>query len=162
MPEKCGSQLQLLNDLIPVGSGWNLKEARAINENGEIVGRGTFNSQTHAFLLIPDGGSRYLLSGPVPGVAGERNTFTSTNGTPGAKSSFVYAFQAGSTDVPGCPGLTLSLNNPQSMGSRNADANGTATLSISVPSNARGKTVLFQAYEGASCQVTNAVQHTFQ
>jgi probable HAF family extracellular repeat protein len=41
-----------LNDLIPL-SGWTLKEARAINDIGEIVGQGTIGGETHAFLLTP-------------------------------------------------------------------------------------------------------------
>jgi probable HAF family extracellular repeat protein len=46
--------MQDLNSLIPADSGWNLQEAKAINDNGYIVGVG-FNKdgQQHAFLLIP-------------------------------------------------------------------------------------------------------------
>jgi probable HAF family extracellular repeat protein len=42
-----------LNDLIPPNSGWVLNTAYAVNDSGQIVGDGTFRSQTHAFLLIP-------------------------------------------------------------------------------------------------------------
>jgi probable HAF family extracellular repeat protein len=45
-----GNQMKDLNDLIPAGSGWNLLGAQAINKDGQIVGSGTINSQTHAFL----------------------------------------------------------------------------------------------------------------
>jgi probable HAF family extracellular repeat protein len=45
-----------LNDLIiPVRSGWLLTDAHAINQQGQIVGIGTINGQTHAFLLTPTG-----------------------------------------------------------------------------------------------------------
>src|SRR5207249_7039187 len=40
-----------LNDLLPVGSGWVLTWAAAINNSGQIVGRGLYNGQTHGFLL---------------------------------------------------------------------------------------------------------------
>ncbi len=43
-----------LNDLIPENSGWVLVEARGINNAGDIVGFGTINGQTHAFLLNPN------------------------------------------------------------------------------------------------------------
>jgi len=45
-----------LNDLIiPVRSSWLLTDAHAINLQGQIVGIGTINGQTHAFLLTPKG-----------------------------------------------------------------------------------------------------------
>ena len=40
-----------LNNLLPEGSPWELTWAYAINNNGNIVGEGTINGQTHAFLL---------------------------------------------------------------------------------------------------------------
>src|SRR5260370_19452706 len=53
-----------LNTLIPDDSGWVLVHARSINSSGEIVGFGTINGQTHAFLLTPpdDDESRYSRS----------------------------------------------------------------------------------------------------
>jgi probable HAF family extracellular repeat protein len=47
-------QMKDLNALISAGSGWDLLGAQAINESGEIVGSGTINGQTHAFLYEPD------------------------------------------------------------------------------------------------------------
>lgn len=44
-----------LNTLIPAGSGWLLREARAINDSGQIAGNGLIGGQTHAFLLTPVG-----------------------------------------------------------------------------------------------------------
>jgi probable HAF family extracellular repeat protein len=40
-----------LNDLIPEHSGWQLTDAYAINERGQIVGSGFLNGQLRAFLL---------------------------------------------------------------------------------------------------------------
>jgi probable HAF family extracellular repeat protein len=45
--------MQDLNALIPSGSGWDLLEAYAINNGGEIVGEGLLDGQSHAFLLDP-------------------------------------------------------------------------------------------------------------
>ena len=45
-----------LNTLIPAGSPWFLQGAGALNDAGEIVGWGTINGETHAFLAKPLGG----------------------------------------------------------------------------------------------------------
>lgn len=42
-----------LNTLIPPNSGWALQDADSINDAGEIVGWGTINGETHAFLARP-------------------------------------------------------------------------------------------------------------
>lgn len=42
-----------LNSLIPANSGWELTSANAINNRGQIVGKGKFNGATRAFLLKP-------------------------------------------------------------------------------------------------------------
>jgi len=42
-----------LNTLIPENSGWLLECAQGINDAGEIVGFGTLNGSTHAFLAKP-------------------------------------------------------------------------------------------------------------
>ncbi len=42
-----------LNTLIPSGTGWVLKIATGINDNGQITGTGTIGGLTHAFLLTP-------------------------------------------------------------------------------------------------------------
>ena len=48
-------QIQDLNALIPAASGWQLIDARGINDNGQICGNGTINGVYHAFLLTPVG-----------------------------------------------------------------------------------------------------------
>ncbi|MBM3844738.1 MAG: DUF3466 family protein [Verrucomicrobia bacterium] len=40
-----------LNTLVPPGSGWLLQSAEGINDRGDIVGYGSFQGQTRAFLL---------------------------------------------------------------------------------------------------------------
>ena len=42
-----------LNDLIPAGSGWVLRNASAINNAGMIVGNGKLNEAGRAFMLVP-------------------------------------------------------------------------------------------------------------
>ena len=50
-----------LNTLIDPSSGWILKEADCINNNGWIVGYGTYNGIEQAFLLTPEPASALLL-----------------------------------------------------------------------------------------------------
>ena len=42
-----------LNRRIPTNSGWLLNSATGINDNGDIVGMGTYHGWPHAFLLSP-------------------------------------------------------------------------------------------------------------
>lgn len=52
-----------LNTLIPAGSGWNLLSAEGVNEAGDIVGFGTYQGSTRAFLLtIPTPASTCILA----------------------------------------------------------------------------------------------------
>ena len=55
-----GGVLYDLNDLIPAGSGWQLMRAEAINDAGQIVGRG-FNpsGELRGFVLTPSGGAAW-------------------------------------------------------------------------------------------------------
>jgi hypothetical protein len=48
-----GTRLRDLNGLIPANSGWELTQATGINDAGQITGYGTFQGETHAFLLTP-------------------------------------------------------------------------------------------------------------
>lgn len=54
-----------LNSLLPAGSGWTLKVAHGINDNGWIVGEGVFGGSTRAFLLVvpAPSGAVALLTG---------------------------------------------------------------------------------------------------
>jgi len=50
-----------LNDLLPPGGDWVLREARGINDLGHIVGFGTFQGVDRAFLLVPEPATLGLL-----------------------------------------------------------------------------------------------------
>jgi probable HAF family extracellular repeat protein len=45
--------MQDLNDLINSSSGWTLYDAKAISDNGLIVGYGTIGGNSHVYLLTP-------------------------------------------------------------------------------------------------------------
>lgn len=46
-------QMSDLNNLVPANSGWVLNVATGINDAGAVVGYGSLNGRTHAFLLSP-------------------------------------------------------------------------------------------------------------
>lgn len=68
-----------LNDLIPQNSGWTLNRANAINDNGQIVGEGTKDGKSRAFLLnINVTAKKPLIF--IPGIAGSRLDAPDLNG----------------------------------------------------------------------------------
>ena len=46
-----------LNHLLPIGSGWTISDAYAINSSGDILGTGLFDGQSYAVELAPLGAS---------------------------------------------------------------------------------------------------------
>ncbi|MGH8047176.1 MAG: hypothetical protein ACREKL_08015 [Chthoniobacterales bacterium] len=65
-----------LNSLISRSSGWKLGEATAINDFGLIVGTGTINRRSRAFLLTPIDGTT-----PPPQIGFVRKTKITTSAT---------------------------------------------------------------------------------
>ena len=62
-----------LNDFLPEGSLWVLESATAINNDGWIVGEGTYDGQSMAFLMgpvdVPEPSAVFLLIGALCVVA---------------------------------------------------------------------------------------------
>ncbi len=88
-----------LNTLIPAGSGWTLRSAEGINDQGDIVGFGTFNGSTRAFMLTaePPAAFGFNVSGRViaPNGSGLSKTYLTMTFTDGSvrkalTSSFGY------------------------------------------------------------------------
>ncbi len=48
-----GDRAELIDDLLPPGSGWAIVAASGLNDAGQIVGRGLKGGVGHAFLLAP-------------------------------------------------------------------------------------------------------------
>ncbi|HTU47995.1 MAG TPA: hypothetical protein VMF91_23250 [Bryobacteraceae bacterium] len=42
-----------VNNLLPIGSGWSIEEAFAINASGDILASGTFGNESYAVELLP-------------------------------------------------------------------------------------------------------------
>lgn len=103
----------------------------------------------------------YSLFTPVPGAAGSTSLFSSTGGAPGGATFLLYGFAGGARPIPGCPGVSSSINAPAVLGSGAADANGDFNFSFAVPPGAAGLTVLFEMVDLTACQVSNLVTWTF-
>lgn len=106
----------------------------------------------------PIGG--YRLSFPVPGFDQQTNTFTTRGATPGQTTFFLFGFTPGSVAVPGCPGVTVGIQDLSIFTSGPADAAGEFAAAAAIP-EISGATVLFQSVELTTCQVTNLVSYTW-
>lgn len=103
-----------------------------------------------------------VLSDPVPGIAGQNNLISVNGATPGQNTFLVYGFNDGSTGVPPCPGINVNIAKPKIAASQAADANGTVDFNRFIPPAASGMTILIQAVEPATCEVSNLTRFTFQ
>ena len=102
--------------------------------------------------------NRSLALGSIePGIAGQVNTITIGNATPGATVTVGYGLNSGLTNVPGCPGLAVSIAGANVAGSAVADGSGVATINRMIPANAQGQTVHVQAVEASTCTPSNVV-----
>lgn len=108
-----------LNTFLPAGSGWVLLSAEGINENGDIVGYGTFNGSSRAYLLenaVPPAqpdvsvtlGSRQNVGigmfSPTPQMLSareKRSRFEVLFGITNAGGEGVFSATAGGSRVPG-------------------------------------------------------------
>lgn len=156
---KPGRTIANINSLLPPFSGWDtLNTACGITDSGHVAGTGRITSgETRAFLLRPKLG----LANPIPGRAGVVNTFDATGATPYSTVHVVYGFQYGSVPVPICPGVNFGIRGPSLLRSIRADETGHAIFDLFVPAAARHRTVLFQAVEVGSCEISIITIWTF-
>jgi len=105
-------------------------------------------------------GDALILCSPTPGTAPAQNSWEVRGATPDSTAYLVVGFQTGSTNVPGCPGLSLDL---QMVAFRSAatDSSGNATISTAAPASIQGKTVLFQAVDLDACTASTLTAHRF-
>lgn len=103
-----------LNSAIPAGSGWVLRSAKAINENGQIVGNGVFQGIERVFLLSPSGPTNppTITAHPTGAtvVAGASLTLSATAT---GDQPLTYQWQLGGTNLVGQTNTSLTLTNIQ-------------------------------------------------
>jgi hypothetical protein len=119
--------------------------------------------ETEAFD-IPASCQGLVLSQPVPGIAGVDNDFMLTGATPSTDVLLIAARQTGSTtlNIPGCGAVTLGLGNHLvRYGSATASVLGDAAIGKAIPGSLSTQTIHLQAFNKASCTVSNVVSVTF-
>lgn len=147
-----GGQIEDLNDFVPPDTGWDLRSATGINDEGQIAGSGVLGGFFHSYLLTP---VAMTLKGPEPGIAGVVNSFGISRAfdTP---VDLYWSFSSGETALAGCSQVPLNLALPTLLATIPA---GATTMSVFVPDSFSGQTVYFQAATG--CQVSSVVKHAF-
>ena len=138
----------------------SVQDAFSVSADGGLVlFRGELQGDLSGAFLLTLG---LIMTDPTPGIAGQTNTVSVSNCTPGASVYFGASTAAGS-DPLGCGGNTLitSLFSPTLLGVDVADAAGLASLSTFVPASFSGATAHLQAVEFASCRLSNPVTYTF-
>lgn len=103
----------------------------------------------------------FILTRPTPGWANASNTWRAGGVAPGRSVYFAYGFDGGSTNVPGCPGVTVTIRQPTVMGSVRANGQGEAWLTRFVPETAAMRYIYFQAVDPATCRVSNRILRLF-
>ncbi|MBL1217463.1 MAG: hypothetical protein D8M59_08200 [Planctomycetes bacterium] len=162
-----GDGMLELRNMLPPKSNWtNLRQALDINDFGQIVGygyRSDRNNYNHGFLMTSVYPT-FTLDQPTPGTAGEVNTITARNLTPGSKVYFIYGMVGGGSIIPRCEIVeaALQIDDPVIAGTATADANGVATLVGKVPSKWAGKEVLIQGLVSSECDISNLVVVKFE
>jgi outer membrane protein assembly factor BamB len=129
----------------------------AIGPDGTMVVCGV-GSDVRAYRT-PD---EFALNAPEPGLAGEVNLVAIRGATPGERLFLGVGSQPGSTNVPGCPGVSIGIGDPRLARIVRADDDGRFALEKSVPPGKVGVTILVQVVEKATCRVSNLVIHTFE
>ncbi len=145
-------QIVDLNDQIPPDTGWDLRSATGINDDGQIAGYGALGGFFHSYLLTPVAAT---LTDPVPGKLGVANSFTISPAFDTAVNLY-WSDSTGETALEGCAEVPLNLDSPTLLGTIAA---GDTTITIKLPEEFGGQTLYFQAVTG--CSVSSVVKHTF-
>lgn len=105
-----------LNAMIPTNSGWELMEARSMNEAGQIVGWGMHGAHTNAFLLTPVSAPTMMTSAPGSEIVGP-GSVVALQMQMNASEPLTYQWLHDGLPVRGATNSTLTLSG---MGMANA------------------------------------------
>lgn len=114
----------------------------------------------YSFTFPVDAGSIRIADVDY-GLAGQYSQFVIACGTPGATVALQLSVTSGTSGVPGCQGVSIDLVPFANGVSGTVGSNGIVTLDVFVPSGFSGYTGLFQAYESATCRVSQLETHDF-
>jgi fibronectin-binding autotransporter adhesin len=94
------------------------------------------------------------LGDPVPGLAGQNNTFQVSGATGSGQVVIVFGLATGSTATGTCAGVFFDIDAAQQVGVGFASYNGSALISAMVPAGASGLTAYFQALDLNRCELS--------
>lgn len=149
-----------VDDLVADMTGYFGFVLSDVNDAGQISALASVSGGSVAVRLDPVPGS-LGLSGPYPARAGQDNRLALRGATPGSTVVFGYGAMAGTTPIPGCPGLFADFSGGVVAGTVTADASGIAVLDALAPASAAGKSAWFQAYEVGTCKLSNTTLRSF-
>lgn len=141
-------QIQDLNDRANTPAGAELSEAASIAFGPHYALNGTAGS-------VQFGATARLIRFNVStALAGSPLTFSVTNAPADSRVAFLYGFASGQTAVPGCPGLTVDLDQPTILATDVTTEFGASVQTIQVPPSAAGLLVFMQAVMPDQCVTT--------
>ena len=110
---------------------------------------------------VTEGVTLLTLSGPANAGAGTNVTFNYSGSPANERVFLVTGARNGTTDVPGCPGLTADVGNANVIGRSRADASGNGSVSVDVPSRFSGSALDFQAVSINGCSTSEILRVQF-
>ena len=110
---------------------------------------------------VPDECEELVLSKISPGLTGQVNSIHVTRASPSGSVYLLLGTVPANLPIGPCPGEFLGMLNPVIVGPLTTDPTGHITLSGSVGPAISGATVLTQAIELATCNVSPTVSTTF-
>ena len=99
---------------------------------------------------------------PIPGPGEGEWTVSLRGATPSGSVALVADLRPGVLELPEpCPGTELRIERPTLVLRQTADAEGVSDFVLTVPPQASGRTVIFQAIDLDTCSETNVVTFEF-
>jgi len=117
------------------------------------------NYRVDVYSVVSDA-EPLVLADTAPGIPGVDNTWSISNAGDNNLVWLVWGRDAGSTSVPGCPGVNAGIANANGVESALADGSGNLDIVKAVPDGIAGD-VRFQAIDVQGCAVSNVVVTDF-
>jgi hypothetical protein len=136
---------------LPMGYGFEL-----VDTGTQIIAQvaQTVNS-------IGPGSVALNLGDPVPGLAGQNNTFQVSGATGSGQVVIVFGLATGVTATGACAGVDFGIDAAQQVGVGFASYNGSALIDATVPAAASGMTAYFQALDLSRCELSSVNSFLF-